>query len=337
MESKATFDEFAHALKQEIDAIQCKKVSCEEIVPEDYNKQTHWQKMDLCCELIAKECTKMALAFSKPPYPPKEDSMLLLRDVSKSVDMLLAWYKCFPLDEGQLLHDVLEKCVLSVLTSVASFTDSTLNMRKSDSMISTGSVWEHCKQFKSLPDDNIKVALSGINSSYSLITDAIEEIHQTIRDHDQDLLDDIDDDDAEDDFNEKWTEDDKNLMKPVLGLLMASKCLLKKIKSALNKIQVGKNSNIPSTIGSMNKEIDRLVLDHIQHISPSVDDLVMVIYPPLQRKDLHNFTNKLTDLLKKTLEFLRNSSLGTDADNQTWIDFIHKAVDHNLEKLNQLL
>ena len=49
---------------------------------------------------------------------------------------------------------------------------------------------------------------------------------QTIRDYDQYLLDDIDDDDEgveNDDFNEKWTEDDKKLMKPILGLLMVSK------------------------------------------------------------------------------------------------------------------
>ena len=48
---------------------------------------------------------------------------------------------------------------------------------------------------------------------------------QTIRDYDQYLLDDIDDDDEgveNDDFNEKWTEDDKKLMKPILGLLMVS-------------------------------------------------------------------------------------------------------------------
>lgn len=324
------FEQFTKDLQKEIDALQSKNV--ETGLPTDnYNKETHWKKMDLCCELISKECTKMALAFSKPPLPSKKDSSQLLQGVAKAVDMLLAWYKCFPLSEGKILHNSLDTCILNILTSVATFTDTTLNLPKNNqTLISTGSVWEHCEQFKKLPFDNMLAAIQFIDSSYNLITDAINEIKETLIEYEEEQLNDIDYDDDDDCIDDtKWTEEDKKLIKPVIGLLMASKGLLKKSKFALNKFVAANSIN--------HNETDLLILDHLGNVSPCVDELVMVMYPPVDKEEVLDQGNGLVDTLCKTLLFLKNSSFGSTEENKSWIEFIQKAVHHNIGLLKDLI
>lgn len=317
-------EDFSTTLKIEIELLE-KNYLCNKVeLTEKYDKDEHWRKMDLCCELISKECTKLAVAFSKPPFPSQKDSTLLLQGIATSVDMLLSWYKCFPINEGLLLNRLLENCILGVLTSVATLTDFTLNgSGKSQLTTSTGSVWENCKNFKKIPKENLTVALQQINSSYMLISDAIAEIEQSILEFDQNQLDDIDDDLGYED-DEKWTEKEKSMMKPLIGLLMAAKGLLKKLKVSLKTVETNSNNN---------KEVDQLMCDHINNISPFVDDLVAMVYPPLNQEDIQNQTNKLSHLLKTTLMFIQKSFIGSITENHQWIEFVQKAVDHNLNNL----
>ena len=46
---------------------------------------------------------------------------MLIKDITKAVDILLAWYNTFPMKEGKLLHKVLTQCVQSILSATSEF------------------------------------------------------------------------------------------------------------------------------------------------------------------------------------------------------------------------
>lgn len=300
------------------------KLSPREIA-ENYQKEPHWQKMGLSCEAVSKECTKLAVAFSKPPMPTDKDTELLIRDVAQAIDVLVAWYKAFPLSEGQILNNVLQKCVNAIIYAVCEFLESVENNKCSGGkgrLTSTGTVWECCDKFKTLPQDNTTAAVNEINVCYKLVSDAMTEVEETVKEHDEHILNSIDD--MSDEEDENWSASDRALVKPCIGMLMASRGLLKKSKSLLNK-----NSNISNT------EVDMLV-DVILSVSPSVDDFVMSLYPPLFRTNLMDRAFELETCIVKIINYIR-SLPSFNTEEHSWSDFVEKAVHHNFNILSSLI
>ena len=74
--------------------------------------------------------------------------------------------------------------------------------------------------------------------------------------------------------NHQWSENDKNVIQYCLGLIKCSKSLLKKTKSAVS-------TNGDCSCQENVSQLDDLA-DHVERLSPAVDELASCVYPPLR-------------------------------------------------------
>lgn len=95
--------------------------------------------------------------------------------------------------------------------------------------------------------------------------------------------------------DEQWTENDKSIVQYCLGLVKCSKSVLKKTKSAVN-------TNGRCDSDECVSQLDD-VSDHVERLSPVVDDLASCVYPPLRCSVVHekvSYTFKLKSITTTT-------------------------------------
>lgn len=81
------------------------------------------------------------------------------------------------------------------------------------------------------------------------------------------------DEDVGSDNENTWSERDQTLLGPCLGLMKVSKSLLKKTKDTVKKNACCDNEQTIT-------QLDDLA-DHIERLSPAVDEFSSSLYPPL--------------------------------------------------------
>lgn len=117
-------------------------------------------------------------------------------------------------------------------------------------------------------------------------------------------------------------------MAPCQRLMKASAACLRKLLSA---VKANGNVSMPETVA----QLDDLA-DISKEISPSVDDLVLSLYPPMDYSGVDQNACKLTLVLKKVLDIIRVSHVCLEAD-LNWVQFLNGALDHNLQKIKGLI
>lgn len=319
-DGKDVFASFTECLNEKLDEIEAAKQAGP--VVEKFDKELHWHKLDLCFQAVSKECTKLAVVYSKPPIPSEQEKKSLLECLLRSLDVLRAWYLSFPVSQGRTLKLMLKRNVSSMIESVQNLVFSVKTEGCSESQIrlqTTGKVWKNCESFKSLPKDNRDACLSKICESYRLLTDALDEIEQEISE-----MADVPNEDDIDDEGETWTEKDKTFLHPCLGLIKAGKGTLKMLR---NKIKAN-----GQTIASVfTKELDQAV-QMTDKFSPCVDDLVLSLYPPVDHVALLENAESLANEIKSCLAVSRNCHYVNESDFPS-LDFVNNAVDHNMKNL----
>lgn len=78
----------------------------------------------------------------------------------------------------------------------------------------------------------------------------------------------------------QWTESDKALTKPCVGLIKTTKSLLKKTTEC---VQTNGQTKLPTEV----QELDRLA-ELAERLSPAVDDLIMDLYPPVDKRKVQD-------------------------------------------------
>lgn len=191
----------------------------------------------------------------------------------------------------------------------------------------TGSVWQACDEVASTPKDNKQAVLVIIKSNFGLVKDALEEMEEALKDE-GDNSDWGMDEDEDDDEEEKWTEEDRVLIKPCLALVTASRAFLKKSSAAVS-------SNGQCDALDYISQMDTLT-SFVEQISPEVDGFVSGLYAPLQHDVAKTSAHSLAELLKQSIEYFRSTHMCTEAEVQ-WVEFLLKAIDHNLTKIDGLV
>ncbi|MED6261253.1 hypothetical protein ATANTOWER_002820 [Ataeniobius toweri] len=125
-----------------------------------------------------------------------------------------------------------------------------------------------------------------------------------------------------------WSEKDRQVIGPCQGLTKAAAACLRKLTAA---VKANGDSAVPHNVA----QLDDLA-DISREISPSVDDLALCLYPPMDYSGVENNVSKLAALLKKFLEIIRCSHLCGESE-LTWVQFLEGAVDHNLQKAKVLI
>ncbi|XP_024079994.2 cyclin-D1-binding protein 1 homolog [Terrapene carolina triunguis] len=256
------------------------------------------------------------------------------------------WVSCCPQENGghsaflQIRSRYLKIMILSrkmvrdataeVVEGMIQLTDVTLRTPlqslSQEQLISTGSVWEACEQISHLPQDNQAAVLSAMAAYLGVVRDAEEEMEQA-QGEDRDPYSDIMEDEelgSRGNRDTYWSEADRKLLGPCMGLMKASKACLKKL---LGAVKVHGKADTPEQVA----QLDDLT-DITNEISPSVYELALSMYPPMNQLAVRLNAAKLASVLKKVLEITKSSHVYPPSE-EGWVQFLTGAVDHNIDKI----
>ncbi|XP_078139648.1 cyclin-D1-binding protein 1 homolog [Centroberyx gerrardi] len=301
-----------------------------------FNLSNFWDTLNQAVKAVSQEATKLSLAFSKPPLPSQQDGEKLAESIQKSILTLSTVYYWLPKSQGVSLRRQVRDATVEVLEGVAQLVEvilsSPLQSLSQEQLTSTGGVWSACDQFTHLPRDNKAAVLLVLSSHIGVVKDAIEEVEQALseaQDPYSDILDDdLDGDEPRGNQDTYWSEQDRRVIGPCQGLMKASAASLRKLTSAVRaKGDVTTHQNLA--------QLDDLA-DITKDISPSVDDLALCLYPPMDYSGVESNASKLAALLKKVLEIIRSSHVCGESE-LSWVQFLEGAVDHNLQKARDLI
>ncbi|XP_076013106.1 cyclin-D1-binding protein 1 homolog [Genypterus blacodes] len=301
-----------------------------------FNLSNFWDTLNQAVKTVSQEVTILSLAFSRPPLPSQEDGEKLAGSIMKSVLSLSTVFYWLPESQGVSLRRHIRDATVEVLEGVAQLLEvilsSPLQSLSQEQLTSTGSVWSTCDHFAQLPRDNKAAVLVVLSSQIGVVKDATDEIEQALSEaHDpfSNML--IDHNDEEEPLGNQdtyWSEKDRLVISPCQGLMKASAACLRKLISAIK-------ANGDVTTAQNVAQLDKLV-EISKDISPSVDDLALCLYPPMDYSGVENNVSEVAALLKKVLEMIRSTHVCGEAE-LSWVLFLDGAICHNLQKAKDLI
>lgn len=292
----------------------------------------YWVKIGSVFKMMSHEATKLSLAFSPTP-PSLEACKSLVESVEKTTLTLISLYYTLPKSCGKRLKKSLKSAVCDIVDGMKSVAEAIKEnpSRTQEQLQSVGIVWEGADIFKNLPKDDKEAVLIEVGQSTELVKDALEELEEAIKNggQDEDWSEIFGEEESESISNrETWSELDKKLLGPCVGLIKTSKSLLKKTMSSIK-------SNGRCDIQEEITQFDTLA-DYTARLSPHVDDLALNLYPPIKYDNVQENAESLFNLHSSILNFLRHSHI-TSEEDQKWVEFLLKANQHNWDKIQQCI
>lgn len=338
MSLSSVFDYLSENLQIVIDQIKDGETSRPEAP--DFSLEAFWLRIGVCVKAVSQEATKLCLACSEPPLPSSSDLQPLVNGIERASLALVSAYYSLPISQGQTLRRLVTDSVLALITALQTLVVSlnTADGTKSKRHLqSTGSVWEICDKFPHLPKDNRQAALSQAKETLELISDALEELEESLTNGPDDTADDLDDlvngchvgdNDDESISPKSWSDTDRLVVSACLGIIKTAKATTKKLPKAIE------TNGCCDTIENIT-QLDNFV-DKVSVISPVVDDLVSSLYPPVKLDIVSANSHRLVSELRQLLEIATSSHFTGSAD-ASWLEFLNKAVDHNAVKTSQVI
>lgn len=290
-----------------------------------------WRNIMAVCQKLSFECTKICICFSKSPPPTAKETSGLLTAVEQAVlAMVSTFYRLSPRHGHVLRNNVKYSCVQAIQS-----TRQLLKIIKDEGgeaigeryRQSTGIAWQGCDKLEKSHRDNKAMVLAELQGQNMLVTDALNEILEAMEGDGSgwSCLGDEDEDMEEED---KWTNEDKDLISPSVNIIKSAKILYKRVLTAVE------NNGSCDTLAHI-KELDELYED-CKHVSDTIDTLILELYPPLNVSNMDEQTHHLATLLRTALKTAAQSHVVTEAE-QSQIEFIHKAIDHNIDRMKEKL
>ncbi|NXJ11694.1 CCDB1 protein, partial [Odontophorus gujanensis] len=305
---------------------------------EPFEPPRFWDALGQAFKETSQEATKLSLAFSRPPLPSAENCQKLSEDVQNAILAVATVYYWLPKGQGTTLRKMVRDATTEVLEGMIQLTEtiliSPLGSSSHKQLISTGGVWEACEQVSSLPRvfftfpfaDNQAAVVSALSAFLAVVKDALEEMENALVEEQDPYSDTIEDEELGFRGNRDtyWSEADRKLLGSCMGLMKASKACLKKV---LSVVKAYGKADSPEQIA----QLDDLA-DIANEISPSVDELALSMYPPMNHLAVRLNAAKLASVLKKVLEITKTSHVCPPSE-EGWVQFLTGAVDHNMDKI----
>ncbi|NXT67821.1 CCDB1 protein, partial [Chaetops frenatus] len=289
-----------------------------------------WDALGQTFQVTSQEATKLSLAFSRPPLPSAEDCQKLSEDVQNAILAVATVYYWLPKGQGTTLRKMVRDATTEVVEGMIQLTDTILNAPveslSQEQLRSTGSVWEACEQVSNLPRDNQAAVVSALAACLGVVKDAVEEMENALVEG-QDPYGDIMEDEElgfRGNRDTYWSEADRQLLSSCMGLMKASKACLKKVLAA---VKAHGKADSPEQIA----QLDDLA-DIANEISPSVDELALSMYPPVNPLAVRLNVSICRVSLMNFLHFCRTSHVCVPSE-EGWVQFLTGAVDHNMNKV----
>ncbi|NXE13791.1 CCDB1 protein, partial [Lophotis ruficrista] len=291
-------------------------------------------------KVTSQEATKLSLAFSGPPLTSAEDCRKVSEDVQNAILAVATVYYWLPKGQGTTLRKMVRDATTEVVEGMIQLTETILSAPleslSQEQLISTGGVWEACEQVSNLPRvpqfssfcfaDNQAAVASALAACLGVVKDALEEMEHALVEG-QDPYSDIMEDEElgfRGNRDTYWSEADRKLLSSCMGLMKASKACLKKV---LGVVKAYGKTDSPEQIA----QLDDLA-DIANEISPSVDELALSMYPPMNQLAVRLNVNTQEAFLINFLHFCRTSHVCPPSE-EGWVQFLTGAVDHNMNKI----
>lgn len=301
----------------------------------DFQFESFWTRMGTCVKAISQEATKLCLACSEPPLPSPLVLQPLIDGIERCSLALVSAYYSLPPSQGLTLRKLVTNSVVELISALQTLIVSlnTSDVAKSKRHLqSTGSVWEICDKFPGLPRDNKEAVIFQAKETLELISDALEELEESLKGSHNDLdqmLNSCSVDDDEDDISPKiWCDSDRHVVTASVGVIKTAKAMMKKL------IKVIDTSGRCDTLDVV-AQLDDFA-NVVSTMSPAVDDFVLSLYPPVKTDAVSINSQHLISVLRHLLSLSKNSHFIASADS-TWFEFLDKAVDHNATKTAEVI
>lgn len=297
---------------------------------EGFHLDTFWTDINKIAKKLSFDCTKICICFGKSPVPTPSETSSLLTRVEETVLCLVSLYHKLPLTVGVTLHTHVQHEVMKAIQAVRNL----LKVIKDEGgeavyRYSTGVVWEGCRHLENAQLDNKSAVLLGMQAHNSMVADAFREISEALEGDGSDwncMM--IDGSEELEESDDRWTDEDKDHIGPSVNLIKAAKILYKRMMAAVEK-----NGSCSSI--AMVKELDQLY-EECATASSQVDVLVQDLYPPLSVSTMEEQSHELANRLHTILKTCVQTHVIGEAE-QSHIEFIQKAIDHNLDCMKEKL
>ncbi|XP_059117211.1 cyclin-D1-binding protein 1 [Peromyscus eremicus] len=307
---------------------------------EHFNRELFWRRLNEAAVKVSGEATILTTLFSRLPLPSPQETQRICEHIYVAIKETITIYYSLPKDQGITLRKLVRNATLDIVDGMAQLLEvliSPSHSTENSDLISCNSVSVACQQVPEIPKDNKAAALLMLTKSVELVKDAHEEMEQAVEECDPyyGLLNDSEDN--SDSHNDEdgvlglpsnrdsyWSQEDQELITPCLALVRASRASLKKIRVLV--AENGKKEQV--------SQLDDIV-DISDEISPSVDDLVLSIYPPVCHLTVRINSAKLVSVLMKALEITKTSHV-TPQPEDSWIPLLMNAVDHCMSRVKEL-
>uniref|UniRef100_A0A8C6ID94 Cyclin-D1-binding protein 1 n=1 Tax=Mus spicilegus TaxID=10103 RepID=A0A8C6ID94_MUSSI len=308
---------------------------------EEFNREMFWRRLNEAAVKVNGEATVLTTHFSKLPSPSPQETQRICEQVRIAIEEIIIVYYSLPKDQGITLRKLVRNAALDIVDGMAQLLEVLLTApsqsTENGDLISCNSVSVACQQVPEIPKDNKAAALLMLTKSVDFVKDAHEEMEQAVEECDpySGLLNDSEDNsDSHSDEDgvlglpsnrdSYWSEEDQELIIPCLALVRASRASLKKIRILV--AENGKKDEVA--------QLDDIV-DISDEISPSVDDLVLSVYPPVCHLTVRISSAKLVSVLIKALEITKASHVSPHPGD-SWIPLLINAVDHCMNRIKAL-
>ncbi|CAN0164594.1 unnamed protein product [Lampetra planeri] len=277
---------------------------------EDFDMPEFWEKLEHCYKAVSQESTKLSLAFSRPPLPSAQDCRKLGEGMENAVLATVTVFYTLPKTYGLVLRKSTKEATMTVLGGVLHLVESIkcspVQSLSQGQLTSTAGVWEACDHISRLPRDNVVAVLAVMQAALGIVRDALEEIEQAQDAGNSDPFGDVLADDIvgfRENQDTYWSERDRQLLAPCLGLIKASKACLHKVART---VKTHGSAGAAARQEERASQLDDLA-DLARLISPSVDDLAMAVYPPMNYAAIRLNAIKLASVLKNYLEVTKHT------------------------------
>ncbi|KAK3924897.1 Cyclin-D1-binding protein 1-like protein [Frankliniella fusca] len=277
-----------------------------------------WQDVGGATQQIASEVAKLTLALTQPPKPAASIAQSIVHGVEAAWTSLVAASRRSP-PKGSLLRKELRTAVLRTGEALATLLKALKAAESGPQLQMTGCVWEACSALEKLPRDNLAAVRALLAREEMLLTDAFQEIEEEVKCY---RLSENSDNSA------NWTNQDRELLNPCVGLVRTARASIKKVSEAVRL-----RGNCKEPDGA--QQLDRLAIA-AEKLSPAVDTFVAAVYPPMNKSVVSSTALSVVTVVREFLELARQSDVTADNDNE-WLSFLLRAVDHNNNKVQPLL
>uniref|UniRef100_A0A8C8Z668 Cyclin-D1-binding protein 1 n=1 Tax=Prolemur simus TaxID=1328070 RepID=A0A8C8Z668_PROSS len=287
---------------------------------EEFNREVFWRRLDEAAVKVSREATALTTVFSGLPLPSSQETQRLCKQVYAAIKAIIAVYYSLPKDQGITLRKLVRGTTLDIVDGMAQLLEvlfvNPAQSPENNDLISCNSVWVACQQVPRIP------------RAFSFAVEECDPYSGLLNDIEEDTSDNYNNEDDVLGFPTNqdlyWSEEDQELIIPCLALVRASKACLKKIQILV--AENGKKDQVA--------QLDDIV-DICDEISPSVDDLVLSIYPPMCHLTVRINSAKLVSVLKKALEITKASHVAPQPED-SWIPLLINAVDRCMNSIKEL-